>query len=139
MGTWSKIRERKVLPAAATYVAAALALWGALDLTADTFPLPMAWVRTIMIASAAGLPVALAAAWYLHAGSDPGESEEPTGLTRWWKGMTVSVILGFAVFGALSTILDTPVDPESAGSIPGFGGRWQSRHRRDAVRESIRG
>jgi adenylate cyclase len=76
-----------------------------------------------MIASAAGLPVALAAAWYLHAGSDPGESEEPTGLTRWWKGMTVSVILGFAVFGALSTILDTPVDPESAGSIPGFGGR----------------
>jgi TolB-like protein len=37
--------------------------------------------------------------------------------------MTVSVILGFVVFGALSAILDTPVEPETAGLIPGFGGR----------------
>ena len=123
MRIWSEIRDRKVLRAAAAYVAAALALWGALDLAADAFPLPLAWVRNIMIASAAGLPVVLAAAWYFHAGSDPGESEGAAGSTVRWKGIAVGVILGLVVFGTLSAILDTPVEQESAGEILGFGGR----------------
>jgi TolB-like protein/Tfp pilus assembly protein PilF len=124
MGTWSEIRDRKVLRVMAAYVGAALALWGALDLAADAFSLPMSWVRNTMIASAAGLPVVLAAAWYLRAGSDSRESEEASaGSIAPWKGMTLSLVLGFVVFGALSAILNPSVERESDASIPGFGGR----------------
>ena len=119
---WSEIRRRKVHRAAAAYVAAALALWGALDLAADTFSLPMSWVRIVMITSAAGFPLVLTAAWYYDLRPGSGEVKDAAGSTV-RRGMAVSVVLGVMIFLVLNTTLKTPDDAAAGGAIPGFGGR----------------
>ena len=122
MQLWSEIRRRKVHRAAAAYVAAALALWGALDLAADTFTLPMSWVRIVMIASAAGLPLVLTTAWYYDVRPGSGEAETAAGSTV-RRGMAVSVVLAVVIFVVLNATLKTLDDAGAGGAIPGFGGR----------------
>lgn len=122
MQIWSEIRRRKVHRAAAAYVAAALALWGALDLAADTFSLPMSWVRIVMITSAAGFPLVLTAAWYYDVRPGSGEVKDAAGSTV-RRGMAVSVVLGVMIFLVLNTTLKMPDDAATGGAIPGFGGR----------------
>ena len=122
MGIWAEIRRRKVHRAALAYVAASLALWGALDLAADAFSLPMLWVRAVMIASAAGLPLALTAAWYFDVRPEPGEADAARSAFR-WKGITISAVLAVVIFVVLNATLQTPDAVEPDGAIPGFGGR----------------
>jgi TolB-like protein len=93
-----------------------------LDLATDTFTLPMWWVRIVMIATAAGLPLVLAAAWYYKVSPESGESEGAARSTV-RAGMAVSVVLAVVIFLVLNTTLKTRDDAGAGGAIPGFGGR----------------
>ena len=52
--------QRKILQTVAAYVAASLAIWGALDLAINAFTSPAGLLRAAMIASIIGFPFAIA-------------------------------------------------------------------------------
>lgn len=62
--TLDKLRERKVIQWALAYVAAAWVIAQVVEVLAEPWGLPLAWVRALHVVLVGGLPIAVTIAWY---------------------------------------------------------------------------
>ncbi len=117
MGAQTKSRAQKTLQACAVYIAAGLAIWGAVDLAVGAFSLSQHVLRIVMIASVAGLPFVAATTWFFivrHERTAP--SDLARGISAHWSGVITGGVSAVAIFFALSLTIQPLGQPISTSS-----------------------
>jgi TolB-like protein len=110
--------QRKILQTGAAYVAATLAIWGALDLAINAFTLPAGVLRAAMIASIIGFPFAIAFAWFVdRRGRLSGAANENDGAGPQLKGLALGAVAAAICFAILLTTTDMSNESDEEAAI----------------------
>jgi TolB-like protein len=117
---FTELRRRKVYQTGAAYVAASLAVWGAVEIATGALAGPGMVLRVVILLSLVGLPIAIAAAWTLEL-----KREEGSGLGRGSVPLRIAIGAGglagiIAFLGLGITVAGVPEsssgDTDSAGA-----------------------
>ena len=115
MNLWSKSTIRNVLQAAGVYVAATLALWGALDIAVDAFSLQRIVLRSALMASAAGFPIAILITWFMSLRQTKDISSDSShSLAAQWTGIVIGGVAAVSLFALFMATIVEPVQTDTA-------------------------